>query len=60
MRNSEKCYVLQWSYSDKSGFGIVNVFMNIEDAKEQCDLLSNHCDGVRDFSVIEVNLLEDK
>lgn len=49
---NETVYVLMWSWSDKSGFGVVRIHSDRQRAEEERDLLEA-MDNAREYKIQE-------
>ncbi len=48
-----KVQVIYWKYSDGSGCGVVRVYENVETAEKDLAMLREHCQGMKDFELVE-------
>ncbi len=49
----EKVQVIYWKNSDGSGCGVVRVYENFETAEKDLAMLREHCQGMKDFELVE-------
>ena len=49
-----KVQVIYWKYSDGSACGVVRVYKNEETAEKDLLMLREHCQGMKDFELVEV------
>lgn len=55
-----KVHVLHWQFDDKSNHGIVGIFQDEEQAKEQYDLLTEYSSDTRQYFLDTYTLKESK
>jgi len=54
-----KAQVICWKYSDGSGCGVVRVYENVEAAEKDLSMLREHCQGMKDFELVETEYSDD-
>lgn len=56
-----KVYVLHWQYQDKSGYGLIEIFSDLQKADHAHQLLNEHADGCgKSFYLEEMTISEYK